>query len=185
MRRETSYLLDAMDWPQGAEPAAAKGSAMPAEDGSGPAAERAQQRPAWRQQLATFGAAFADWMERFWQVRKPCAAEQVERCSAYRSRESPLHACAQQLLDLDRCDITGPRAVYLGSNTLLCLQDWGMEVAMGALLVAAFLAQNLLSLLYMALIAVGMVSMTRRRQALFTGLLCSACCKDFAHPPSE
>ena len=43
-----------------------------------------------------------------------------------------------------------------------CMQDWGMEVSMTALLVAAYLAQNLLSLLYMAFVAAGM---TCRKEA--------------------
>ena len=39
-----------------------------------------------------------------------------------------------------------------------------MEIAMGALLVAAFLAQNLLSMVFLALIAVGMTCTQHRRQ---------------------
>lgn len=36
------------------------------------------------------------------------------------------------------------------------MQNWGLEMTMFALLVAAFLATNLLSLAYMAMIAAGM-----------------------------
>ena len=46
------------------------------------------------------------------------------------------------------------------------MQNWGLELAMASLLVAAFLACNVLSLLYMFIIAVGMAARVRpRRQA--------------------
>ncbi len=38
------------------------------------------------------------------------------------------------------------------------LQNWGLEMTMFSLLVAAFLATNILSLVYMAMIAVGMAA---------------------------
>jgi hypothetical protein len=37
-------------------------------------------------------------------------------------------------------------------------QDWGMDVTMGTLLLAAFLSINMLSLIYLGMIAVGMAA---------------------------
>lgn len=43
-------------------------------------------------------------------------------------------------------------------------QDWGFEVTMGVLLIAAFLAINVYSLVYMLFIALGMSLPSRARQ---------------------
>jgi len=50
------------------------------------------------------------------------------------------------------------------------LQNWGLEMTMFSLLVAAFLATNILSLVYMAMIAVGMAAQPgpRRRAWRFS-----------------
>lgn len=49
-------------------------------------------------------------------------------------------------------------------SAALPTQDWGLEVTMGALLVAAFAALNALSLVHMALIGVGMAAPPRPRR---------------------
>lgn len=53
-----------------------------------------------------------------------------------------------------------PEATSVG----LHMQNWGLELAMASLLVAAFLACNVLSLLYMFIIAVGMAARVRPRR---------------------
>ena len=45
-----------------------------------------------------------------------------------------------------------------------CVQDWGLEVSMAAMLVAAFLAQNVMSLLLVVFIAAGMTCAQQRRR---------------------
>ena len=50
------------------------------------------------------------------------------------------------------------------TSVSLHVQNWGLELAMASLLVAAFLACNVLSLLYMFIIAVGMAARVRPRR---------------------
>lgn len=51
----------------------------------------------------------------------------------------------------------------LALTTKYLLQDWGLEFNMALLLVAAFYATNLFSLLYLAIIAVGMAAPVQAR----------------------
>ena len=47
------------------------------------------------------------------------------------------------------------------------MQNWGMEVNLAALLLAAFFALNILSLAYMAIVALGMTLSGSRRRAFW------------------
>lgn len=46
-------------------------------------------------------------------------------------------------------------------------QDWGMDVTMGALLLAAFFSINILSLVYLAMIAIGMAVPAQPRRMIW------------------
>ena len=46
--------------------------------------------------------------------------------------------------------------IFPDETLAVLVQNWGLEITMFSLLVAAFLATNILSLLYMGMIAVGM-----------------------------
>lgn len=48
-----------------------------------------------------------------------------------------------------------------------CYDDWGLEIALFTLLVAAFVASNALSLIYLAAVAIGMVVPSRARRTLW------------------
>ena len=57
--------------------------------------------------------------------------------------------------------------VMCRSSEANVLQDWGMDIAMGTLLLAAFFSINLLSLVYLAMIAIGMAVPAQQRRVIW------------------
>lgn len=52
-----------------------------------------------------------------------------------------------------------------------CYDDWGLEIALFTLLVTAFIAANVLSLIYLAAVAIGMVLPSKARRSLWVWMV--------------